>query len=139
MSWAMATESEPARVALYNDPKLRGIFYQIVLFAVVLWLGYEFVVNARDNLRAANIATGLDFLDRTAGFSINQTLIPYTESDTTRSVFRSPTTNTRPYVSDSVYGISVWLMLKPAVRSRKSRPVAMLAARRLSRALTTNS
>ena len=83
----MATESEPARVALYNDPKLRGIFYQIVLFAVVLWLGYEFVVNARDNLRAANIATGLDFLDRTAGFSINQTLIPYTESDTYGRVF----------------------------------------------------
>lgn len=83
----MATETEPARVAFYNDPKLRGIFYQIVLFAVVLWLGYEFVVNARDNLRAANIATGLDFLDRTAGFSINQTLIPYTESDTYGRVF----------------------------------------------------
>jgi len=83
----MATETEPARVAFYNDPKLRGIFYQIVLFAVVLWLGYEFVVNARDNLRAANIATGLGFLDRTAGFSINQTLIPYTESDTYGRVF----------------------------------------------------
>ncbi|HKG00778.1 MAG TPA: amino acid ABC transporter permease [Xanthobacteraceae bacterium] len=83
----MATETGPARVAFYNDPKLRGIFYQIVLFAVVLWLGYEFVVNARDNLRAANIATGLDFLDRTAGFSINQTLIPYTESDTYGRVF----------------------------------------------------
>jgi general L-amino acid transport system permease protein len=87
MSGAMATETEPARVAFYNDPKLRGIFYQIVLFAVVLWLGYEFVVNARDNLRAANIATGLGFLDRTAGFSINQTLIPYTESDTYGRVF----------------------------------------------------
>jgi general L-amino acid transport system permease protein len=83
----MATETGPARVAFYNDPKLRGIFYQIVLFAVVLWLGYEFVVNARDNLRAANIATGLGFLDRTAGFSINQTLIPYTESDTYGRVF----------------------------------------------------
>jgi general L-amino acid transport system permease protein len=83
----MATETQPVRVAFYNDPKLRGIFYQIVLFVVVLWLGYEFVVNARDNLRAAKIATGLGFLDNTAGFSINQTLIPYTESDTYGHVF----------------------------------------------------
>ena len=87
----MATESpaaaQPARVAFYNDPKFRGIFYQLALFAVVLWLGYEFFVNARDNLRAAKIATGFGFLDNTAGFSINQTLIPYTESDTYGRVF----------------------------------------------------
>jgi len=80
------SEAAPAR-AFYNDPKLRGIFYQIVLLAIVLWLGAEFVINARDNLRAARIATGLGFLDKTAGFSINQTLIPYTESDTYGRVF----------------------------------------------------
>jgi general L-amino acid transport system permease protein len=83
----MATETQPVRVAFYNNPRLRGIFYQIALFVVVLWLGYEFFVNARDNLRAAKIATGLGFLDNTAGFSINQTLIPYTESDTYGHVF----------------------------------------------------
>jgi general L-amino acid transport system permease protein len=84
----MATEAQaPPRVAFYNDPRLRGIFYQLVLFVVVLWLGYEFVTNARDNLRAARIATGFGFLDNTAGFSINQTLIPYTESDTYGRVF----------------------------------------------------
>jgi general L-amino acid transport system permease protein len=84
----MATEAQaPARAVFYNDPRLRGIFYQLVLFVVVLWLGYEFVINARDNLRAARIATGFGFLDNTAGFSINQTLIPYTESDTYARVF----------------------------------------------------
>jgi general L-amino acid transport system permease protein len=84
----MATEAHaPPRVAFYNDPRFRGIFYQLALFLVVLWLGYEFVSNARDNLRAARIATGLGFLDNTAGFSINQTLIPYTESDTYARVF----------------------------------------------------
>jgi general L-amino acid transport system permease protein len=76
-----------ARVAFYNDPRLRGVFYQIVLLVVVLWVGYEFVVNARDNLRAARIATGLGFLDHTAGFSINQSLIAYSESDTYGRVF----------------------------------------------------
>jgi len=83
----MTSETRPARVAFYNDPRLRGLFYQTLLFAVVLWLGYEFVINARDNLRAAKIATGFGFLDNTAGFGINQTLIPYTESDTYGRVF----------------------------------------------------
>src|SRR3954466_10753599 len=87
----MATDDRsltaPPKVAIYNDPRIRGLFYQAVLFVVVLWLGYEFVLNARDNLRAAKIATGLGFLDNTAGFSINQTLIPYTESDTYGRVF----------------------------------------------------
>ena len=83
----MATDVKPPRVALYNDPKVRGLFYQIVLFVVVLWLGYEFITNARDNLRAAKIATGFGFLDNTAGFSINQTLIEYNEADTYGRVF----------------------------------------------------
>src|SRR5262245_15276222 len=87
MAVSDATDAQPARAAFYNDPKVRGIFYQVVLFVVVLWLGYEFVVNARDNLRAAKIATGFGFLDNTAGFSINQTLIPYTESDSYGRVF----------------------------------------------------
>jgi general L-amino acid transport system permease protein len=80
-------EPQPARVAFYNDPRLRGILYQVVLLVVVVWLGYEFFVNARDNLRAARIATGLGFLDNTAGFGINQTLVPYTEGDTYGRVF----------------------------------------------------
>src|SRR5262249_30443001 len=84
---ASTADPRPARVAFYNDPRLRGIFYQVVLIAVVLWLGYEFVINARDNLRAAKIASGFGFLDNTAGFGINQTLIPYAESDSYGRVF----------------------------------------------------
>jgi general L-amino acid transport system permease protein len=83
----MRAGASAPRVAFYNDPRLRGLFYQIVLLVAVLWLGYEFFVNARDNLRAAKIATGFGFLDNTAGFSINQTLIPYAESDTYGHVF----------------------------------------------------
>jgi general L-amino acid transport system permease protein len=77
----------PPRPAIYNDPKLRGLAYQVVLLLAVLWFGYEFAINARANLQAQKIATGFDFLHNTAGFGINQTLIPYSESDSYGRVF----------------------------------------------------
>src|SRR5947209_6609429 len=87
----MAVQAEaspaPASVPFYRDPRIRGIFYQLLLFAIVLWLAYAFVMNARDNLRAAKIATGFGFLDITAGFGINQSLVPYSEADTYSRVF----------------------------------------------------
>ena len=58
-----------------------------VLLAVVLWLGYEFVLNARANLAAQNITSGFGFLDNTAGFGVNQSLIPYSETDSYGRVF----------------------------------------------------
>jgi general L-amino acid transport system permease protein len=77
----------PPRVALFTNPKIRGLFYQLVLVAAVLWFGYEFALNAKANLDANKIASGFGFLDHTAGFSINQTLIPYQEADSYRRVF----------------------------------------------------
>jgi general L-amino acid transport system permease protein len=77
----------PPRVAIYNRPKIRAVCYQLVLLAAVLWLGFEFALNAKANLDAKKIASGFGFLDNTAGFGINQSLIPYNESDTYRRVF----------------------------------------------------
>src|SRR5262249_24440094 len=53
----------------------------------VLWLGFEFALNAKANLDAQRIASGFGFLDNTAGFGINQSLIAYNESDTYAPVF----------------------------------------------------
>jgi general L-amino acid transport system permease protein len=77
----------PPRIALYNRPGVRAVFYQLVLLATVLWLGYEFALNAKANLHAQKIASGFGFLDNTAGFAVNQSLIPYAESDTYGRVF----------------------------------------------------
>src|SRR5215468_4844034 len=77
----------PPRVAIYNRPKIRAVFYQLVLLAALLWLGFEFALNAKANLDAQKITSGFGFLDNTAGFGINQSLIPYNESDTYRRVF----------------------------------------------------
>jgi general L-amino acid transport system permease protein len=79
--------SAPPRVAIYNRPKVRAFLYQLALLALALWLGYEFVLNAKANLAAQRITSGFGFLDQTAGFSVNQSLIPYSESDTYGRVF----------------------------------------------------
>ena len=77
----------PPRVAIYNRPKIRAVFYQLVLLAALLWLGFEFALNAKANLDAQKITSGFGFLDNTAGFGINQSLIAYNESDTYARVF----------------------------------------------------
>jgi general L-amino acid transport system permease protein len=77
----------PPRVPVYNNPKVRAVFYQLALLLAVLWLGYEFVLNARANLAAQRITSGFGFLDTTAGFGVNQSLIPYNEQDTYGRVF----------------------------------------------------
>jgi len=83
----LASEADhalPPRVAFYNKPKFARSSLSLVLLAVVVWLGYEFVLNARANLAAQNISSGFGFLDTTAGFNVNQALIPYQEADTYR-------------------------------------------------------
>jgi general L-amino acid transport system permease protein len=77
----------PPRVAIYNRPKIRAVFYQLVLLSALLWLGFEFALNAKANLDAQKITSGFGFLDNTAGFGINQSLIAYNEADTYARVF----------------------------------------------------
>jgi general L-amino acid transport system permease protein len=77
----------PPPVALRNDPKFRALLSQLILLALIVWAGYELVVNARANLQAQQITGGFAFLSNTAGFGVNQSLIPYTESDTYGRVF----------------------------------------------------
>ena len=79
--------SGPPRVPLYNRPTVRAAFYQLILLAAVLWFGYEFALNAKANLEAQKISSGFGFLENTAGFGVNQSLIPYKESDTYGRVF----------------------------------------------------
>jgi general L-amino acid transport system permease protein len=81
------TGSAPPRVALRNDPGFRALLYQLVLLALILWFGYQFALNAQTNLQAQQITGGFGFLANTAGFGVNQSLIPYDESDTYARVF----------------------------------------------------
>jgi general L-amino acid transport system permease protein len=75
------------RPTIYNNPKARAACYQVALLAAVVGIGYLVFANARDNLVARNIASGLGFFGHTAGFGVNQALIPYSETDTYGRVF----------------------------------------------------
>ncbi|MGE0564475.1 MAG: amino acid ABC transporter permease [Pseudolabrys sp.] len=77
-----AARQAPARVAFYNDPTVRSVFYQVVLCAVVAFLVWGAISNAVENLQRAKIASGFGFWDNTAGFDISQTLIDYSAVST---------------------------------------------------------
>src|SRR5580700_6098461 len=65
----------------------RGVFLQILFVVVLAWIGYEIVDNVRSNLATQRIAAGFGFLSNNAGFDVNQTLIPYSGSDSYARVF----------------------------------------------------
>jgi general L-amino acid transport system permease protein len=65
----------------------RGVFLQLLFVAVLAWFGYEIVDNVRSNLASQRIAAGFGFLTNNAGFDVNQTLIPYSGSDSYARVF----------------------------------------------------
>lgn len=67
--------------SLLNSARFRGIVYQVVVVAVVLAVGWYLVRNTLVNLEARGIATGLDFLEREAGFGIGESLIAYSPAD----------------------------------------------------------
>jgi general L-amino acid transport system permease protein len=91
----MSTEARkpPAQIALKIRRVLggktgwNGIAVQLVFAAILGWIGYEIVSNARANLENQHIAGGFGFLRNNAGFDVNQTLISYTGSDTFLRVF----------------------------------------------------
>jgi general L-amino acid transport system permease protein len=83
MSTDPTTGVSPARVAFYNDPKVRSVIYQAVLCVVIALLVYAATVNAIDHLQRAHIASGFGFWDNTAGFDISQTLIFYSSQAST--------------------------------------------------------
>ena len=70
------------RGSLLNDPKVRGIIYQVVVFVLLVVFIYWIIGNTIENLRRANIASGFGFLNGRAGFDVSQNLIEYSSDST---------------------------------------------------------
>jgi general L-amino acid transport system permease protein len=73
--------------ALGGSAGWSGFVVQLLFVAALAWIAYEIVANARANLQAQRITAGFGFMANTAGFDVNQYLIPYTNSDSYTRVF----------------------------------------------------
>jgi general L-amino acid transport system permease protein len=73
----------PSKGSILYDPNVRGIAYQVVLVVIIGFLFYEAASNAVENLQRAKIASGFGFLNNTAGFDLNQSLIPFSAASST--------------------------------------------------------
>src|SRR5262245_20452475 len=74
--------TDPTRTSFVNDPKIRGIFYQAILFIALVILVWWIVDNTIENLRRSNIPSGFGFLRGRAGFDIGESLIQYSSDAT---------------------------------------------------------
>jgi general L-amino acid transport system permease protein len=74
--------AKPTRPAPWRDPRVRSLVFQALTVIVVVLLVAYFVDNTLTNLRRQGIAAGFGFLDRTAGFDIGFSLIPYSAVST---------------------------------------------------------
>ncbi len=82
----------------WNDPRIRGVVWQILFVGIVLALVAFLIHNTLVNLRRQNIASGFGFLDREAAFGIGESLIAYSPADTYARAFLVGLLNTL-YVS----------------------------------------
>ncbi|MBN8987335.1 MAG: amino acid ABC transporter permease [Rhizobiales bacterium] len=73
--------------ALGGSAGWSGFVVQLLFVAALAWIAYEIVANARANLQAQRITAGFGFMANTAGFDVNQYLIPYSNSDSYTRVF----------------------------------------------------
>lgn len=77
-----AAAAEKPKTAFWNDRDVRAVLFQILIVLAVLAVGWYLVHNTLANLAQRKIATGFSFLGREAGFSIGESLIPYSAADT---------------------------------------------------------
>jgi general L-amino acid transport system permease protein len=70
------------RGSLVNDPRIRGIFYQVVVVLALTLLIYWIIGNTIENLRRSNISSGFAFLNGRAGFDVSDSLIAFNSDST---------------------------------------------------------
>jgi general L-amino acid transport system permease protein len=74
-------------VSILNDQKVRGQIFQVILVVALVWFGWSLIANTAANLKVQGTPFGFEILKDTAGFSINQTLIEYSETSSYGDVY----------------------------------------------------
>ncbi|MGD0722610.1 MAG: amino acid ABC transporter permease [Roseiarcus sp.] len=78
----MTDASKSDATSWLYDPRLRGWTYQALLVGALVGLVWSVSRNAYVNMAARGIPMGFGFWDQTAGFAINQSLLPYSSLST---------------------------------------------------------
>ena len=66
-----AAPKKPIRLS-WSDPRVRNVVWQVVVLGTVALIVWYLAANTSRNLTARRIATGFDFLGRTAGIPIGE-------------------------------------------------------------------
>ncbi|PDV88932.1 amino acid ABC transporter permease [Rhizobium sp. H4] len=90
----LSLPSQLRRNLSFDDPRVRGVVYQALLAGSLLALTAAIGIQTVSNMSARGIPLSLDFWNETAGFAINQTLIPYDSLSTYGRAFWVGVVNT---------------------------------------------
>ncbi|MCI5077035.1 amino acid ABC transporter permease [Oricola sp.] len=82
-SGPQSADTGAPKVALLNNPEIRGWLFQIILAVLIAYLALQGWMNMNANLQAAGIASGWAFMGNNAGFAISQSLIEYSQASST--------------------------------------------------------
>ena len=81
-------------LALWRNPTVRGIIWQILVVGAVLAVVGYLVDNTLTNLHERRIRTGFSFLGQEAGFAIGESVIPFGPHNTYARAFLVGVLNT---------------------------------------------
>lgn len=119
--------AEKASGSILNDPKVRGLFYQLLVAAVLIFAVWIIVNNTIANLQRANIASGFGFLNGRAGFDLGQSLIAYTSDSTYARAFYVGFVNTLLVAVTGIFAATVIGFLVGIGRLSKNWLIAKLS------------
>ena len=113
----------------WSDPRFRNIVWQAVILGIIGLIAWYLVRNTQQNLAARRIATGFDFLGRTAGIPIGEHLIEYDPAiNTYGRALLIGVLNTLKVAVVGVVLATIWGTLVGIARLSKNWLIARLAA-----------
>ena len=127
MSVGVEGRPSDSKVVFYNDPRIRSLFFQLLLLGLIValfWFAYD---NTVTNLRKRNIAQGFAFWDVEAGFDISQTLISYSAASSYGRAFWVGLLNTMLVSLVSIFFATILGVIIGILRLSRNWLVAKLA------------
>ena len=113
----------------WSDPRFRNLVWQILIVGIIGVIVWYLVSNTQQNLRARRIATGFEFLARTAGIPIGEHLIDYDPAvNTYGRALIIGILNTLKVAVVGVVLATIWGTLLGVARLSKNWLVSRLAA-----------